>query len=249
MLFHLEVGNAIAQQASHAIAFFKHDDGVARARQLLCTRHARAAGADDSHAPAGLRGRWLRDHPAFLPALVNDEMLDRLDTDRIVVDIERAGLFTGRGTYPARELRKIIRGMQDVERLAPLMPVYEVVPVGNDVVHRAAGLTERNPAIHAARALLRRIVVLERKYEFAIATDAFLHRERNFRNALKLHESRDLSHVTQPAFACPHPPPWPPPARHASRPAPACIRSGTPSRSGRASRPSGRGSPARACCP
>src|SRR5450432_983418 len=185
MLFHLEVGNAIAQQASHAIAFFKHDDGVARARQLLCTRHARAAGADDSHAPAGLRGRWLRDHPAFLPALVNDEMLDRLDTDRIVVDIERAGLFTGRGTYPARELRKIIRGMQDVERLAPLMPVYEVVPVGNDVVHRTTGLAERDAAVHAARTLLRRFVVLEREDELAIAAHTLLHRQRGFGDAFQ----------------------------------------------------------------
>src|SRR5450755_4538720 len=47
--------------------------------------------------------------------------------------------------------------------LPPLVPVYEVVPVGNDVVHRTTGLAERDAAVHAARTLLRRFVVLERE--------------------------------------------------------------------------------------
>ena len=43
--------------------------------------------------------------------------------------------------------------MQPVDRLAPLAAIHQVVPVGNDVPQRAAGVAERNAAVHAARAL------------------------------------------------------------------------------------------------
>ena len=147
----------------------------------------------------------LRMHPAFFPALVDDEMLDRLDAHRIVVDVQRARRFARRRAHPAGELGKIVGRVQDIECLAPLVPVHQVVPVGNDVVHRASGLAERNAAIHAARTLLRRFVVLERENEFAIAAHALLDRERDFRDAFQLHETGDLAHATRPAFGSPMP--------------------------------------------
>jgi hypothetical protein len=85
-------------------------------------------------------------------------VLDRLDADRIVVDVERARFLARRGADAARELGKVVRRVQHVERGAPVLEIDEVVPVRNDVVDGAAGLAERNAAIHAARALLRRRV-------------------------------------------------------------------------------------------
>ena len=42
-LFHLEVGNAVAQQPAHAVVLFKQRDAVACACQLLGSRHAGGA--------------------------------------------------------------------------------------------------------------------------------------------------------------------------------------------------------------
>ena len=164
-----------------------------------CCAHAMPAGpgADDGHALAGLSCRRLRRDPAFFPTLVDDEVLDRLDADRIVVDVERAGGFARRRADASGEFRKVVGRVQHFERLAPLLPVDQVVPVGNDVVDRAAGLAERDAAVHAARALLRRLVVLEREDELAVVAHALADRQRDFGNSLQLDESGDLAH-----YAC-----------------------------------------------
>src|SRR5260221_396998 len=95
------------------------------------------------------------------------------------------------------ELGKIVGRMQNLERGAPLVPIDQSVPVGNDVVHRAAGLAERYAAIHAARALPSRLVVLERENEFAIPAHALLDGERDFRDSLQFHEAGDFAHVSR----------------------------------------------------
>jgi hypothetical protein len=54
-LLHLEVGDAVAQQAADAAVLLEHRHRVAGARQLLRRRQAGRAGADHGHALAGLR--------------------------------------------------------------------------------------------------------------------------------------------------------------------------------------------------
>ena len=58
--------------------------------------------------------------------------------------------------------------MQVVRRLFPVGPVDKIVPVGNLVVHRAAAVTERNAAIHAARRLAFEIAFFQRNNEFVV---------------------------------------------------------------------------------
>src|SRR4030095_3833219 len=82
----------------------------------------------------------------------------------------------------------------DVQRPCPLMAVREIVPVGNDVVDRAARLTERGAAVHAARALLRGFVVLQRDKDLAIMEHAQRYRLRYFLNPLQLEKPRHLPH-------------------------------------------------------
>src|ERR1019366_7395196 len=67
--------------------------------------------------------------------------------------------------------------------------------VGNDVVHRAAVHAERDAAIHAARALDRRLVVRQAHVEFAEMFLALSGGLVRFFEALVLHESRDFSHA------------------------------------------------------
>jgi hypothetical protein len=76
-----------------------------------------------------------------------------LDGDRRLADAEHAGGFTGRGADAAGEFGKIVGGMQDPDGFAPAAAVHQVVPIGNDVGERAAGVAEGHAAIHAACAL------------------------------------------------------------------------------------------------
>ena len=56
------------------------------------------------------------------------------------------------------------------------------------------GLAERNAAIHAARALVARLLVLQREDELAVVRDPFGGRQRAFGEPLQLHEAGDLAH-------------------------------------------------------
>ena len=59
----------------------------------------------------------------------------------------------GAGQSCPGELREVVRGVQPVDRLAPLVAVDQVVPVRDEVPERAALVAERDAAVHAARRL------------------------------------------------------------------------------------------------
>src|SRR5438552_3155252 len=80
-------------------------------------------------------GRLGRD-PAALERALDDRHLDRLDRHRIVVDPEHARAFARSGAEPARPLREIVRRLQALDGLLPLIAVHEVVPVRDDVAER-----------------------------------------------------------------------------------------------------------------
>ena len=167
-LLQLEIRNAIAQQATHTIALFEDHDIMSDARELLRRGQTGRAGADDGDALAGLDLRRLRHDPALLPAFIDDRMLDRLDADRLGVDVERAGGFARRRTDPAGKIREIVGRVQNRQSLLPISPVDQVVPVGNDVVDRAARITERDTTVHAACALDAGLLVSENLDELAV---------------------------------------------------------------------------------
>jgi hypothetical protein len=100
----------------------------------------------------------------------------------------------GAGTDAAGEFGEVVGRMQDLERLAPAAAVNEVVPVGNDVVHRAARLAEGDAAVHAARALAAHLLVGERAHELLVDLDAFADRLVGPVGALDFEEAGDLSH-------------------------------------------------------
>ena len=57
VLLHLEIRDAVAQQAADAVALFEHRDVVAGARQLLRRGQSRRARADHRDALAGAHAR------------------------------------------------------------------------------------------------------------------------------------------------------------------------------------------------
>src|SRR5262249_20811232 len=154
VLFHLEVGNAVDEQAARLAALLVDVHFVADAGELLGGGEPGRPRSDDRDPLAGPPfGRLGRD-PTLLERPVGDGALDRLDGDRLVVDVERAGGLTRRRAHAARYLRKVIGRMQVERRRLPLVAIDEIVPVGDLVVHRAAVVTVGNAAVHAARGLL-----------------------------------------------------------------------------------------------
>ena len=75
VLLHLEVGDAVAQQAADAVVLLEHRHRMAGAGQLLGAGQARRAGADHRDALAGAARRGLRRDPALLPAAVDDRRI------------------------------------------------------------------------------------------------------------------------------------------------------------------------------
>src|SRR5262249_44772904 len=176
---------------------------VAGARELLRAGHAGRAGADHGDALAGLHRRWLGLDPALLERLVGDRAFDRLDGDRVVVEVERArGLARGR-THAPRHLGEIVGRVQVARRGLPVARIDEVVPVGDLVVDRAAGVTIRDAAVHAARRLVARLLLGERQHELLPVAHALLDRRIVAVDAIELEESGDLTHLTSsyPAHA------------------------------------------------
>ncbi len=151
--FHFEVGNAIAQQSADAVALFEQGYIMTGTRELLRAGHARRARTHDSDLFAGLVCGDLRRNPAVLPGLVDDGALNGLDGDGFILQVERTGFLAGRRADPAGELGEVIGRVQYADRAPPLAFPHQVVPVGDEVVDRAALVTERNAAVHAARAL------------------------------------------------------------------------------------------------
>src|SRR5438874_2006304 len=139
-------------------------------------------------------GRALRPNPTLLPGFVGDRVLDRLDADRVVVDAQHAGLLARRRADAAGELREVVGRVEHLDRVLPVLAVNEVVPVGDDVVDRAARHAERDAAVHAARALHAGGVVGEAHVELAVVLLARLSRFVRFLEPLVLEEPGDLSH-------------------------------------------------------
>ena len=92
----------------------------------------------------------------------------------IVLDVQGAAGLAGRRADAAGEFREIVGGVQSLHRGAPLVAIDQIVPVGNQVVDRAALVTEGNAAIHAARRLFADIAIGQRMDEFAIILQPLL---------------------------------------------------------------------------
>ncbi len=89
----------------------------------------------------------------------------RLDADRVVVDVERAGCLARRRADAAGELGEVVGRVQHLDGVVPVAAEHQVVEVRNDVVDRAAAVAERRAAVHAARALHLGLLVVERDDE------------------------------------------------------------------------------------
>ena len=109
----------------------------------------------------------------MLEGVVDDRALDLLDGHRVALDVQDAGLLAGGGADAAGELGEVVRLEQHRERVAPAVPVNEVIPFRDEVPERAAGVAEGDAAVHAARALLAELISGEVEVEFLPVPETF----------------------------------------------------------------------------
>src|SRR3954453_15113824 len=207
-LLDLEVRNAEADQAAAGLVALVDRHRVAAAAQLLRGREAGRARADDRDAAAALEVRRPRRDPALVNRAVDDRDLDLLDRDRVALaDLEHAGGLARRGAQLAGELGEVVGRVQLVDRLAPAVAVHEVVPVRDQVAERAAVVTERHPALHAARALLLELGHGERVDELAVVRRALARVALGVVDARNAEEGAELAHQTATSAATKPSPP------------------------------------------
>ncbi len=198
MLLHLEVRNAVAQQAANTVVLFEDRHFVPRTRQLLCRRQAGRPGPDHRDSLAGADLRGLRTYVAFLECPVDDRLFDLFDRHRRLVDSQHARGFARGRTDAAGEFGKVIGGVQLADGFLPPPAIHQVVPIRNDVGQRASGMAEGHAAIHAARTLQLHTLFRERIINFEPVFDA--HRRvaprRQFPRVF--HESGYFTHGSPP---------------------------------------------------
>ena len=192
--FHLEVGNAVAQQSSYPVVLFKQRDSMTDPCELLSRCHARRARAHDGDFFTGLVFGHLRLDPAFSPGAVDDGVFDRLDAYRVVIDIERAGGLARRRANSAGKFRKIIGAVQRIDRVFPVGAKYHVVEVRNDVVDRTTTVAKRGAAVHAARSLLVGLRIIQTDDEFLVVLQALGDGLVALFQSLIFHETGNFSH-------------------------------------------------------
>src|SRR5262249_34846863 len=120
------------------------------------------------------------------------------DRDRVVVDVEDAGALARGRAETARPLRKVVRRMQALDRLVPLVAVHEIVPVRDDVAERAALVTERDAAVHAARGLFLELRLRVGEIDLRPVAQTLLDGPRRPLLALDLEKACDLTHSWRP---------------------------------------------------
>src|SRR5262249_60700699 len=118
---------------------------------------------------------------------------------RVVVDPEHARALARRRAETAGPLREVVRRVQAVERLTPVVLVDQVVPVRDDVPERTALVAERDAAVHAPRSLLREVLDRVGQVVLAPVPQPLGDGPRRRFLTLDLEEAGDLTHWSPPA--------------------------------------------------
>ena len=163
LLFQLHAGDAVHQKAAGAVLPLVDGDGVAALVEVIGDGEARRPRPDDGDALAGAGGGRGGLDPSPGVARLDDGALVLTDGDRAAGHLAAgAGGFAQSRADPAGELGKAVGGKQAAQRkLPPAMP-EQLVPLGDEVVQRAARgraaqdrprLAEGHAAVHAAAGL------------------------------------------------------------------------------------------------
>ncbi len=130
-LLHLEFRNAVAQQTADAVGLLEDGDRMAGAVELVGGGQPGRPRTDDGNGLAGPAGRGPGRDPALFERPLDDRELDRLDRDRVPIDGQHARALARSWAQAPGPLREVVGLVETRDRVAPLSPIDQVVPVGN----------------------------------------------------------------------------------------------------------------------
>jgi hypothetical protein len=133
MLFHLEVRNAVAQEAADAVVTLKHRDCVADTSELLSGGQPGGTTAHNRDSLVGDPGGRKWGHPPVRPGLLNDGRFHLLDGHGRLVDSENTRGLTRSGAELAGEFREIVGFVEPLNRPASVPATHQVIPFRNEV--------------------------------------------------------------------------------------------------------------------
>ena len=210
--FQLHIGDAVHQQPAGAILPLVNRDLVTALVEQVGNRKSRGTCADDCHRLAGAcRGRHRVDGTTLI-AVFHDGTLVLLDGHRVAghMTAGAGGLAQG-GADPAGKLGVAVCGNQAVYRQVPLALIDQIVPLGDEVIQRAAAehpaqlhaaLAKGYAAIHAACALGLLLVGVQRDVKLVKIANAFLGRQLQAGLPRNLDKSCRFSHGRLPPLLC-----------------------------------------------
>ena len=105
-------------------------------------------------------------NPALLESALDNVLFNLLDRDRRRIDTQHTGRFARSGTDSSSKFGKVIGRVQLAHRFLPAPAIHQIIPVGNQIVDRAAGMAEGHAAIHAARALVAQFLLWKLLIDF-----------------------------------------------------------------------------------
>ncbi len=156
VLFQLEAGDAVHQQATGAVVTVIDGDDIARAAQTVGRSQTCGASPHDGDALAAFGQRADRFDPAVLEGLISDPCLDRADGHPIPSRLlERASAFA-QAILRADAAANLGHGRCQaggLPRLAQITIRRQGQPVRNIILERAGVLAEGHAAVGAARGL------------------------------------------------------------------------------------------------
>ncbi len=193
-LLQLRVRDTEAEQPAEPFVALEHGDRVPNLVELVGRRQARGPRTHDRDLATGAVVGWVRRDPTLLERMVDRPVLDLLDHHRVVVDRQHArGLARGRADQ-TRELGKVVGRVQLIDRLAPIAGAGQIVPIGDQVAERTCVVTERHPAVHAARGLLAELILGQRLVDLAVVADALGRVPLGRRHPVHLEETARVGH-------------------------------------------------------
>jgi hypothetical protein len=168
---------------------------VAGAAQLLRGSQSGRTTAHYRDPFAGFLLGRLGMNPSFVPGALHHAAFDQLDRDGRLIDGQHAGSLARRGTDAAGELREVVGRMQAPDGILPAAVVDEVVPIGDEVVHRATGVAEGHAAIHAAGALFALLLLGKRLVDLLPVAQPVFDLAAGGLLPLNLEKTSDLTHA------------------------------------------------------
>ena len=209
LLRQLHIGDAVGEDAPGAGVLFDDGHAVAAVVQLVRRGKPRRAGAHDHDVLARDVAREARLHQAVCKGVFDDAALVVMHGDRLVMQAAGAGLLAEGGADAAGELGEVV-GLQQAGQGVAVVAVHEhVVPLGDQVVQRAAELlslkedarlAEGHAAVHAPRALFQPLRTLDGDIDVLPVGGALKGRAAPVLTARIFHKPCRFSHFQGPPF-------------------------------------------------